>query len=159
VPTISNSYLRPAAISATLLMTSLTGCKARQLAVAFSDNGAKSVDSTWITAARTCWPDMNDDMFSDSDMKRYLTDPTHFRAAFSSYSELTDAQLIAIIPNPIQQAPQPDATVLSNASHPVLSRAQAVAGISAQQAINANTGQLPPDALCSIHPGTPIGFK
>ena len=154
--TFSNSTLL--ATAALLAAAALSGCKARQLGVAFDDNQAKSVDKSWIAAARACWPNMNDDTFDNAQMQRFLADPGHVRAAFSTFSYLSDSDLRVFVTKPIQQAPAPDSSMLSHASTPVLTRAQAVAGVNAQNA-STTDGAAPPDALCSIHNGNPVGFR
>jgi len=159
LPISSNPSLRTAAIAAALLAaTALCVCEAREMGTTFADKQANAVDNTWVAAVKTCWPDVAHQGYSLAGMKRYLADPLHFRAAFSTYSALTDAQLLIIVTKPIQDAPPPDTSVLAQAHTPVFTRDQAIAGTSPQAASNSN-GATPPDALCALQTGTPVGFR
>ena len=161
MPIASNSPLRTAAIAATLLAaTALCGCEAREMGTTFADKQANAVDNTWVAAVKTCWPDVAHQGYSLPGMKRYLADPLHFRAAFSTYSGLTDAQLLIIVTKPIQDAPPPDTSVLDHAQTPIFTRDQAIAGTSPHGLATPNSnGAAPPDALCALQTGTPVGFR
>jgi hypothetical protein len=138
----------------------LTGCRANEMGVKFSDREALSVDPSWLAAAKSCWPDLAHNGDTSADINRYLADPLHFRATFGGYAALSDRTLRAIVSKPAAEAPAPDSSVLTGANTPVLTRGQAVAGASTQQAVaSAPDGIAPPDALCAIHSGTPVGFK
>jgi hypothetical protein len=156
----SNPFARTAAIAALLAVTGLCGCEAREMGTNFADKQANAVDNTWVSAVKTCWPDVAHQGYSLAGMKRYLADPLHFRAAFSTYSALTDAQLLIIVTKPIQDAPPPDTSVLDHARTPVFTRDQAIAGTSPQAAATPNSNSaVPPDALCALQTGTPVGFR
>ncbi len=156
MPISSNPLLRLTATAALLAATGLCGCEAREMGTTFADKQANAVDNTWVAAVKTCWPDVAHQGYSLPGMKRYLADPLHFRAAFSTYSALTDAQLLIIVTKPIQDAPPPDTSVLDHAQTPILTRDQAISG--ARPTSNSN-GATPPDALCAIQTGTPVGFR
>jgi len=84
------------------------------MGVNFADQQAKSVDTTWVTAIKTCWPDVGHQGYSLEGMKRYLADPLHFRAAFSTYAALNDAELRTVVTKPVMSAPPPDSSLLSH---------------------------------------------
>jgi hypothetical protein len=153
----SNSTLRFAA--AAVAAASLCGCEARQLGVNFADKQAVSVDKTWVSAVKTCWPVLSHG-YSTEMLKQYLADPLHLRAAFSTYSALSDSELRSIVTKPVLSAPEPDAGILSHSQTAVFTRYEAVAGVDQETVTAANTDDAaPPDALCAVHPGTPVGFK
>jgi len=140
-------------------MLTCSGCEARQLGVAFSDKQAANVDNTWVDAAKACWPALQHGYDVES-MKRYLADPMHFRAAFSTYSSLSDSDLRAIVLKPVTTAPAPDSSMLSRSQTAVITRYQAISGFDSSTATaNTTDSSAPPDALCAVHPGTPVGFK
>ena len=146
--------------AAALAATALCGCEARQMGVNFADQQAKSVDNTWVTAVKTCWPDVDHQGYSLEGLKRYLADPLHFRAAFSTYAALNDAELRTLVTRPVMAAPPPDSSLLSHSQTAVFTRSQAISGVDQQNAsATDNTTAAPPDALCAIHPGTPVGFR
>ena len=148
-------------VSAAFLATTLLcGCKAREMGVNFSDQQSTTVDDSWLTAVKTCWPDVGHQGYSVPGLKRYLADPLHIRAAFGSYASLTDSQLRAMIARPVNEAPAPDTVALAHSNTPVFTRDQAVAGTDPKNAAADQTdGSAPPDALCAVQSGTPIGFK
>jgi len=138
----------------------LSGCEAREMGVNFADQQAKSVDTTWVTAIKTCWPDVGHQGYSLEGMKRYLADPLHFRAAFSTYAALNDAELRTVVTKPVMSAPPPDSSLLSHSQTAVFTRSQAISGVDQQNAsATDNTTAAPTDALCAIHSGTPVGFR
>jgi len=138
----------------------LTGCEAREMGVTFADSQAKLVDNSWVTATQTCWLGIPSQHYTVASMKRYLADPIHFRAAFSTYAALDDNELRALVAKPVKDAPPPDTTMLAHSSMPVFTRAQALSGTNARDAVASNTdGATPPDAFCAAQPGTPVGFK
>ena len=152
-----NSTLRFAA--AAIAATSLCGCEARQLGVNFADKQAGSVDKTWVAAVKTCWPVLSHG-YSTEMLKQYLADPLHFRAAFSTYSALSDSELRSIVIKPVLSAPEPDSSILTHSQTAIFTRHQAIAGVDQETVTASNTdAAAPADALCAVHPGTPVGFK
>jgi len=144
---------------AALAAMTLCGCEARQLGVNFADKQALSVDDTWVAAVKTCWPDLNHG-YSIAQLKQYLADPLHFRAAFSTYSTRTDSDLRSIVIHSVTAAPEPETSILAHSQTAIYTRYQAVRGVDQESATASNTDSAaPPDALCAVHPGTPIGFK
>jgi hypothetical protein len=144
---------------AMLLPIGLTGCAPRQLGKTFANKQATTVDTTWVTASKACWPALQHDYTTEA-LKQFLADPLHFRAAFSTYSALDDNALRAIVAKPVSDAPTPDTSVLNDSQTPVLTRYQAVTGVNPETITATNTtGAAPPDALCAVHPGTPVGFR
>jgi hypothetical protein len=126
----------------------------------FSGRQAASVDSSWLIAAGSCWPDLGHQGYTVADIKRYLADPLHFRATFATYASLSDAQLLQIIPKPVDQAPAPDPSVLNQTTSPILTRTDAVSRKNLRGTLASdNNGVAPPDALCAIQPGIPVGFR
>jgi hypothetical protein len=147
----------PALAAAALLLCS--GCEARQLGVAFSDKQAQNVDVTWVSAVKTCWPALEHGYDMES-LKRYLADPMHFRAAFGTYSSLSDSDIRSVVLRPVTAAPAPDSSMLDRSQTAVITRYQAISGFDSSTATaNTTDGAAPPDALCAVHPGTPIGFR
>ncbi len=141
-------------------LLSLAGCKARDMGVPTADNTAESVDASWVTATKSCWPELEHDGYSVAGIKHNLADPLRFRSTFPSYAAQEESSLRALVTKPLMEAPAPDATVLLNSRTPVLTRAQAMAGASPHQATVQSTQTLaPPDALCAVHAGPPVGFK
>ena len=136
----------------------LSGCKAREMGVAFSSTQSKHVDDSWLVAVKACWPMLSHSGLSDEAIKGNLADPLHFRNAFGVYASLTDAQILQVVSQSIHTAPEPDSSVLRGAATPYLSRSQAAAGASLDPQASSN-GEPPADTLCAVHPGTPIGFK
>ena len=130
------------------------------MGVNFADQQAKSVDNSWVTAVNTCWPDVAHQGYSLEGMKRYLADPLHFRAAFSTYAALDDAALRGLVTKPVMSAPAPDSSLLSHSQTAVFTRSQAISGVNQQNAAATDTNTAaPPNALCAIHSGTPVGFR
>src|ERR1700684_2567462 len=86
----------------------LTGCRANEMGVKFSDREALSVDPSWTAAVKACWPDLAHNGDSAADIERYLADPLHFRAAFGTYAALSDRTLRAIVAKPAAEAPAPN---------------------------------------------------
>ena len=155
--TFTNSLRLTAAAFAA---TALCGCEAREMGVNFADQQAKSVDNSWVTAINTCWPDVAHQGYSLEGMKRYLADPLHFRAAFSTYAALNDSELRTVVTRPVMAAPPPDSSLLSHSQTAVFTRSQAISGVNQQNAsATDNTTAAPTDALCAIHSGTPVGFR
>ena len=117
-----------------------------------------SVDNSWINAARSCWPQLAQNGYSNDDIGRNLIH--HLGAAFPTYAALSRNGADADLSMPIATVLPPDVTKLENSSTPVLTRGQAVAGTPPQGAIVQSTnGNAPPDALCSIQQGIPDGFS
>jgi hypothetical protein len=151
--------VRTAAVGAAMLLAlSVLGCKPRENGVAFSNTQAKSVDPSWVAAAKSCWPDLAHVQLSNEAITRNLADPLHFRSTFGAYASLSDAQIEAIVARPILDAPEPSHTPMLGSRTPVLTRAQAAAGVRPPQSAPA-PGGLPDDVLCSLQSGTPVGFK
>ncbi|MEO6922373.1 MAG: hypothetical protein ABI142_00980 [Bryocella sp.] len=156
---ITATTIRTLLALAAVSVMSCVGCEAKQIGVAFSDKQAEKVDNTWVTAARSCWPALAHG-YDSASLKRYIADPMHFRAAFGTYSTLSDEQLRGIVLRPVTVAPTPDASILTSSQTPVMTRYQAVSGFdSANATANTTDSAAPPDALCAIHPGVPVGFR
>lgn len=118
---------------------------------------AASVDNSWINAARSCWPDLARNGYTNDDLARNLIH--HLGDAFPAYSALSRNGADADLSMPITSILPPDGTRLENSSTPVLTRGQAVAGTLPQNAVVQSTnGDAPPDALCSIQAGIPQNF-
>ncbi|MDE1161765.1 MAG: hypothetical protein PW792_07435 [Acidobacteriaceae bacterium] len=159
---MTNFPLKATALTAAILAAAsvVSGCKAREMGITFSNTQATSVDDSWLLAAYACWPDMAHVGYSKADIKRYLSDPLHFRAAFAAYSPLSDASLIKIVAQPVLDAPVPDTSVLEHSLNPVITRRQALAGGSIRGTLTSDNNSLAPaDTLCAIQAGTPVGFK
>ncbi|MDE1155146.1 MAG: hypothetical protein PW735_05370 [Acidobacteriaceae bacterium] len=138
----------------------LSGCKAKEMGQKFADQQANNIDTTWLIAANACWPDLAHQGYSVGDIKRYLGDPLHLRAAFAGYSSLTDTQLVQIVSAPVLSAPAPDTSVFHQSLNPVLTRSQALSGTRVRGTVPAdNNGTAPDDALCAVQSGVPVGFK
>ena len=117
-----------------------------------------SVDNSWINAAKSCWPQLAQNGYTNEDIGRNLIH--HLSAAFPTYAALSRHGADADLSMPIATVLPPDVTKLENSSTPVLTRGQAVAGTPPQGAIVQSTnGNAPPDALCSIQQGIPDGFS
>ena len=113
-----------------------------------------------MTATKACWPDLGKNGYGSDDLGRNLANPTHFRNAFPVYAAQNDDALDQLLAKPLQTAPAPDVSKLTHSQTPVLSRGQAANGTNAQDAVVQSTnGNAPPDAFCSIQPGTPQGFS
>ncbi len=137
----------------------LAGCKPRDMGVPTAEKAAESVDSSWVTATRSCWPELEHG-FTLVSIQHNLADPLRFRSTFPVYAAQNEGSLRALVSKPLMSAPPPDITVLQNSRTPVLTRGQAAAGASPRAAIVQSTnGIAPPDALCAVHAGTPVGFK
>jgi hypothetical protein len=144
---------------AAVSIVACSGCEARQLGVAFSDKQAENVDITWVEAAKACWPALTHS-YDVLSMRRYLADPMHFRATFGTYSSLSDSDLRSIVLRPVTAAPAPDSSMLSHSQTAVITRYQAISGFDSSTATaNTTDSAAPPDALCAVHPGTPVGFR
>jgi hypothetical protein len=143
-----------ATVLATAIVLACFGCKARELGANYAETQSETVDNSWVTAVDTCWPAVAHQSYSTEAIKHYLADPLHFRAAFAVYATLTDGMLRAVVAAPVGSAPAPDTSVLKNSVSPVLTRAQALAGVK-----DASNGTPGPDSLCSIQPGLPVGFR
>lgn len=142
------------------LLPCFVGCKAREMGVQFSGKQAVSVNNTWIIAASSCWPDLTHQGYTLAGIKHYLGDPLHFRATFGVYAGLSDAQLLQIIPQPVSAAPPPDTSVLNQTLNPILTRTDAVTRKNLKGVLAAdNNGIAPPDALCAVQHGLPVGFR
>lgn len=136
------------------------GCKPRDMGVPAADQTAESVDNSWVTATRSCWPELEHNGFSLPSIKHNLADPLRFRSTFPAYAAQNEASLRTLVTKPLMTAPPPDITVLQNSRTPVLTRGQAAQGTDPHVAVVQSTsGIAPPDALCAIHAGTPVGFK
>ncbi len=139
------------------LLVSACGCKAREMGVEFADKQAVSVDDSWVTALKTCWPAMAHDSNTQSQLKHELADPLHFRAAFGVYAQYTDAQINELVAHSAFSAPPPQSALFANSPTPVLTLQQAASGVTtAQRSVD---GSTPDNAFCSLHPGIPVGFK
>ncbi len=116
-----------------------------------------SVDNSWVSAARSCWPDLAKNGYTQEQIASNLLH--HLGSAFPSYIALNRNGADADLSMPITTVLPPDIGQLEHSQTPVLTRGQAVAGTPPQGAIVQNTnGNAPPDALCSIQPGLPQGF-
>ena len=143
-----------------LLCAAILGCKARDMGVPTADHTADFVDASWVTATKSCWPELEHDGYSTAGIKHNLADPLRFRSTFPSYAAQNEQSLRALVTKPLMVAPSPDGSVLLNSRTPVLTRGQAMAGTSPHNALVQSTQSVaPPDALCAIHAGTPVGFK
>ena len=119
-----------------------------------------SIDGSWVTAARSCWPAMQPAEQGGADLRQYLNNAAHVRSTFPSYAALSDAQNMATLTQPLAAIQPPDTSKLAHSETPVLTRGQAAAGTGRQDAVvAATTGLAPPDSLCSIQSGTPEGFN
>lgn len=147
-------------IAASLALLYATGCHHQKRTADGSIAGpgqANSVDNSWINAAKTCWPDLAKNGYSNDDIARNLIH--HIGAAFPAYSALSRNGTDADLSMPVTSVLPPDVTKLENSQTPVLTRGQAVAGVGPQGAIVQNTnGNAPPDSLCSIQTGIPQDF-
>jgi len=151
---MSTHFSNSARFAATLLLLTPLGCKARELGSSFADTQSATVDNSWVTAVDTCWPAMAHQNYSIEAVKYYLADPVHFRAAFAVYSQLSDGMLRSIVAMPVGNAPPPDISVLANSQSAVITRSQALMGVTSA------TNHIPgADSLCSIQPGLPVGFR
>ena len=138
----------------------LTGCKAHDLGVPTSKDTADFVDQSWVIATKSCWPELEHDGYSLAGIKHNLADPLRFRSTFPSYAAQNDDSLRSLVTKPLMVAPAPDVTVLLNARTPVLTRGQAASGAGAPIPQSQPASAVaPPDALCAVHAGTPVGFK
>jgi hypothetical protein len=145
---------------ATSVLFSATGCKPHDMGVPTAEKTAEFVDPSWVQATRSCWPELEHNGFSLEGIKHNLADPLRFRSTFPAYAAQSETSIRALVTKPLTAAPPPDTTVLQNARTPVLTRGQAANGTGPKAAIVQSTnGTAPPDALCSIHAGTPVGFK
>ena len=123
-----------------------------------SPGKAASVDNSWVEAARSCWPDLARNGYSQESVGAGLLH--HLDSAFPAYSALSRKGGDAELSMPITTVLPPDAGQLEHSQTPVLTRGQAVAGTPPQGAIVQSTdGSVPPDALCSIQSGIPQGFS
>ena len=156
------SRYMPVPVLALALSLSLTGCHNKQGehgSMAPVGNPA-SVDASWVSAAKSCWPDLAKNNYSQQQIGGYLTSPANVRSTFPSYAGLSDATIQADITVPLATILPPDTTKLVNSSRPVLTTGQAVAGTPPQGAIAQSThGSAPPDSLCAIQSGLPEGFN
>ncbi len=137
------------------------GCKAKELGAHVSPTQATQVDPTWITATRNCWPDLSK-AHKDKFIANSLADPIAFRGAFAGFASYSDAQVESIAAHNVGDSPDPDTSSLRNANAPLLTRTQALAPPATRTANAPDThdaAQIPPDTLCAIHPGTPVGFR
>ncbi len=117
-----------------------------------------SVDNTWINAAKSCWPQLATNGYTNQDIASNLLH--HLGAAFPTYSALSGNHGDADLSVPLTTVLPPDASKLDHSQNPVLNRGQAVAGTPPQRAAAANTdGSAPPDALCAVQNGIPQGFS
>ena len=152
--------LIPRSFCLLLLAATLFGCKAREMGVPTADHTAEFVDGSWLTATKNCWPELEHDGFTDAGMRHNLADPLRFRSTFPSYAAQSEPSLRSLVTKPLMAAPAPDGTVLMNSRTPVLTRSQAAAGSDSHKAaVQGTNGPAPPDALCSVHAGTPVGWK
>lgn len=116
------------------------------------------VDSSWITAAHSCWPGLNGR--SNEEIGKHLTTYNDFGKLFPSYAGLTADTLRSSLKMPLQIGPPPNNGALANSDLPVLTRGQAALGTPAALAVAQSThGAAPPDAFCAVQTGTPVGFN
>ena len=146
-----------AALQSVSLILLVSGCKAREMGVQFADTQAVKVDDTWISAARSCWPELARNNYTRGILSHELADPLHFRATFAAYAALGDKDIEAIVAAPINTAPAPDSGSLRGAGGGLLTRNQAVS-FDGNPPGNLASNRIPSDALCAIHPGVPVGF-
>ena len=156
MPTRLPSPVLTTLTAATLLAS---GCRARQSTSGDPAMPSANVDTSWLIAAASCWPDLRESNRSLLDMKQFLGNPDHFRATFATYAALNDSSLASVAGTPVAQAPAPDASVLHGAQTPILTRTEAVRRRPEQALGAANTTTPPTDALCAIQHGTPVGFR
>ena len=148
------------ALSGLCLSIAVAGCRAKHEGIGTIGSNGRGVDPSWTTAVRSCWPDLGRNGYGTDDIARNLASPTHFRNAFPVYSAQTDDALNVLLAKPLQTAPPPDISRLTHSQTPVLSRGQAANGTGPKDAVVQSTnGNAPPDAFCSIQPGTPQGFS
>lgn len=139
----------------------ITGC-ARQKNTAVGSTAAPgkpaSVDRTWVAAARSCWPDLAKNGYTERDISEGLLH--HLGAAFPTYSALKNNGGHADLSMPITTVLPPDVAAVEHSQTPVLNRGQAVAGTPPERAVAQSTNNdAPPDSLCSIQSGIPQGFS
>ena len=145
---------RASLVVATSVLASTVGCGPKN----HVGGDANFVDSSWITAAHSCWPGLRGT--NNADIQKHLTDHTDFGKLFPSYSGLSADTLTVSLKMPLQTAPSPDNATLANSDLPVLTRGQAALGTPAALAVAQSThGSAPPDAFCAIQTGTPVGFN
>jgi len=138
------------------LALALTGCEARELGAHISPTQAAHVDSTWVKAAKVCWPMLAQQ--TNSYVSANLGDPIGFRGTFPAYAALTDGQLETIVSSSVTDAPPADISLFSAATSPLLTRQQAIAETSATT--DTRDARSPsPDTLCAVHAGTPAGYR
>ncbi len=150
-----------------LLRTASLGCLLLPAACSSKHTGAgtvtrsgRLVDPSWVTATQACWPDLTKNGYTADDLKRNLADSGSFHNAFPVYTAQSRADIDALLAKPLGIAPGPDISKLTHAQTPVLTRGQAALGTGPQAAVVQSTnGIAPPDALCSIQPGVPQGFR
>ena len=160
MPINSSARTVTSALASFLLLAALGGCHHRKTAAGSLDAPGKpdSVDTTWVTAAKSCWPELAKNGYTDQDIRENLVH--HIGAAFPTYSALSRNGADADLSMPLTSVLPPDTTKLFNSATPVLTRGQAVAGTPPSGAIVASThGSAPPDALCSIQQGVPQDFS
>ncbi|MBE7159342.1 MAG: hypothetical protein INR62_13085 [Rhodospirillales bacterium] len=153
---------RPASllVYAGLFLACVAGCSSKHKGTGTIGSNGKNVDASWINATKTCWPDLGKNGFSNDDIARNLASPTHFRDAFPVYGAQNDDALDVLLAKPVQTAPPPDVSRLTHSQTPVFNRGQAVNGTNPKDAVVQSTnGIAPPDAFCSLQPGTPQGFS
>ena len=137
-----------------------SGCSSKHQGIGTVGSDGRGVDPSWTTAAKSCWPELGKDGYGSKDVARNLASPTHFRNAFPVYGAQNDDALNLLLAQPLQTAPPPDVSQLTHSQTPVLSRGQAANGTGPKDAVVQSTnGNAPPDAFCSIQPGTPQGFS
>ena len=147
------------ALLCTLGTTILVGCSSKHTGAGTLDTQGRNVDPSWVTAAQTCWPDLSRQGYSVDAIKRDLADAASFRNAFPVYTAQPEANIRALLEKPLQTAPPPDVSKLTHSQTPVITRGQAGAGTGLGDAAVASTnGIAPPDGLCSLQPGAPVGF-
>ena len=151
---------RPLALAALALLGLAAGCSSKHKGAGTVGSNGRGVDASWTTATRSCWPDLAKNGYGADDVASNLASPTRFRNAFPVYAAQNDDAISLILAKPLQAAPPPDVTRLTHSATPVLSRGQAADGTGPRDAVVQNTnGTAPPDAFCSIQPGTPQGFS
>ncbi len=141
-------------IASTVCAFATTGCGPKAAV-----GGPKNfVDSSWITAAHSCWPGLRGR--SNDELEKHLTSHDAFGKLFPTYAGLSADTLKISLKMPLQIAPSPDNGALANSDIPVLTRGQAALGTPAALAVAQSThGAAPPDAFCAIQTGTPVGFN
>ena len=157
-PRTSSQTRTGAAFAFACAVVPFTGCKPTEFNQVYAPTQSRSVDPSWIAAAKHCWPAIDHDGYSNSVIEHQLADPLHFRATFAAYAALPNASLLDLIAHPVSAAPALDAGLFANSHSPVLTRAQALNGAPTDSQMPAG-GTTPPDPFCTLQTGMPVGFR